>query len=264
VRALSLENEYERTRALLEKDLATDREFDDKKLLMDEAAAKLVVGEIRLDYTKVRAPFSGRVTLRHIDVGQYVQVNEALFDLADFDPLLVRVYMPERQVDRIEVGQRVRVFPDAKDDLSYAGRVRMIAPVVDTRSGTVKVTVELEGAPEELRIGSFVRVQITTDVHQDALVIPKLALIEDGGETYVFRAEADSVVKVRVETGYTDEEFAEVLVGLDDDQRVITVGQGGLKHGTRVRELGAETAESDADEEQSSEEEASDTDVARK
>ncbi len=82
-------------------------------------------------------------------------------------------------------------------------------------------------------------------MHEDALVIPKVALIEDGGESYVFRAEADSVIKVRVETGYTDTESAEVLVGLRDGDRVVTAGQGGLKHGTRVRDLNAEPDDSD-------------------
>ncbi len=237
VRAESLQRELERTQSLLAKDLASDRELDDKKLLAEEAKAKLMVGEIQLSHTKVKAPFDGRVTLRHVHVGEHVQVNQALFDLADFEPLLVRVFMPERQVERIAVGQPVEVFPDAEDDVSHPGRVRMIAPVVDTASGTVKVTVELQGAPRGLRLGSFVRARITTDVHKDALVVPKVALIEDGGESYVFRAEADSVLKVRVETGYTDTESAEILVGLREGDRVVTAGQGGLKHGTRVRDL---------------------------
>ena len=239
VRAASLQHQYERTKALLAKDLVSDRERDDQKLLAEEAQAKLLVGEIQLEHTRVKAPFDGRVTLRNIHVGEHVQVNQALFDIADFDPLLVRVFMPERQVERIAVGQSVDVFPDAGGELSYPGRVRMIAPIVDTASGTVKVTVELDGAPEGLRLGSFVRARITTDVHQDALVVPKVALIEDGGESYVFRADADSVVRVRIQTGYTDSESAEVLVGLREGDRVVTAGQGGLKHGTRVRDLNA-------------------------
>lgn len=262
VRAASTQREYERTMSLVEKDLASERELEDKKLLAEEARAKLMVGEIQLGHTKVAAPFSGRVTLRHVHVGEHVQVNQALFDIADFSPLLVRVFMPERQVARIAEGQPVRVFPDADDDKSYPGRVRMIAPVVDTRSGTVKVTVELDASPQDLRLGSFVRVRITTDVHEDALVIPKVALVEDGGESFVFRAEADSVLKVRVETGYTDTEFAEVLVGLRDGDRVVTAGQGGLKHGARVRDLNEQkTADADSTQSKTAE---GDNEVARK
>ncbi len=237
VRAASAQSEYERSQALFKQDLSSQREFDDRKLLAEEARAKLLVGQIRLAYTQVKAPFAGRVTLRHIHVGEHVQLNQALFDLADFDPLLVRVFMPEVQVERIRVGQTVRVVGDVQAGLACQGQVQMISPVVDTRSGTVKVTVELHAPPADLRLGSFVSVLITTDIHADALVIPKVALVEEGGESYVYRAEADSVIKVRVQTGYTDEQFAELLVGVTEGDSVVTVGHGGLKHGTRVRAL---------------------------
>jgi len=245
VRANSLEADFQRTKSLLEKELTSTREYEDKKLLMEEAQAKFHVGEIRLGYTQVRAPFAGRVTLRHVDVGQYVQVNQELFGMADFDPLLVRVYLPEREADRVSVGQKVTVISDTGAQARYAGRVRMVSPIVDTRTGTVKVTVEIN-EKTELRIGAFVRVQITTDVHENALVIPKLALIEEGGETYVYRADADSVLRVRVQTGYSDETVTEVLVGLSEGDRVVTVGQGGLQHGSRIRDLGATSVASDS------------------
>lgn len=245
VRALSLESDFNRTESLLKKELTSKREYEDQKLLMEEAQAKFRVGEIRLGYTQVRAPFAGRVTLRHVDVGQYLQLNQELFGLADFDPLLVRVYLPEKEANRVSVGQKVAVISDTDSERRYTARVRMVSPIVDTRSGTVKVTVEIR-EKTDLRIGAFVRVQITTDVHQGALVIPKLALIEEGGETYVYRSDADSVVKVRVQTGYSDETMTEVLVGLKDGDRVITVGQGGLQHGSRVRDLGATAVAADS------------------
>jgi membrane fusion protein (multidrug efflux system) len=245
VRAASLESDFERTQSLLQKGLNSQREYDDKKLLMEEAQAKFRVGEIRLDYTQVRAPFSGRITMRHVDTGQYLQLNQELFGIADFDPLLVRVYLPEREADRVSVGQKVAVIADTGEGLRYAGRVRMVSPIVDTRSGTVKVTVEINDKTD-LRIGAFVRVQITTDVHQGALVVPKVALLEEGGETFVYRAEADSVLKVRVQTGYSDAVMAEVLVGLNQGDRVVTVGHGGLQHGTRIRDLGAAAVAADS------------------
>lgn len=244
VKAQGQEREFERRAALHAKGLASDREFEDQKLLLETARAQLQVSEIVLGYCRVRAPFSGHLTRRLVNIGQNVAAGTPLFAIADFDPLLARVYMPEKQVERVRVGQSVRLVPDARPQDAYAGRVLRIAPVVDTRSGTVKVTVELLGTPDGLRPGAFVRAEITTDVHERALVIPKQALVGEGGESYVFRAAADSVAKVRVETGVADGGHVEIVHGLAAGDRVVTVGQGGLKHGTRIRALGSARADS--------------------
>jgi membrane fusion protein (multidrug efflux system) len=190
-----------------------------------------------LDYTRVKAPFAGRITRRMVNAGQNVALGTHLVSIADLDPLLARVHMPEKEVDRIRIGQTVRIVPDARPNETYAGRVTLVAPAVDLRTGTVKVTVALDGKPDRLRPGAFVRAQITTDIHPQALVIPKRALLSEGGEHFVFRAVADSVVRVRVETGYEDDRLTEVVVGLKSEDRVVTVGQGAIRHGTKVREI---------------------------
>jgi membrane fusion protein (multidrug efflux system) len=179
-----------------------------------------------------------------VNAGQNVAIGTHLVSIADLDPLLARVHMPEKEVERIRINQEVRIVPDARPTDAYAGRVSLIAPAVDLRTGTVKVTVALEGKPDRLRPGAFVRAQITTDTHAGALVIPKRALVSEGGETFVFRAVADSVVRVRIETGYSDDHMAEVIVGLGDGDRVVTVGQGAIRHGTKVRELVAARTDS--------------------
>jgi len=237
VRLESLERELERVAALHDKGLASDREFEDQKLQVEQTRAQLEVGKIAVEWATVRAPFAGRITARNVDIGQTVTVGTVLLSIADLDPLLARVYMPEKQVERVALGQDVRIVSDSRADESHAGRVDLIAPVVDPRSGTVKVTVALAGDPGRLRPGAFVRAMIKTDVHSGALVVPKQALQSEGGETYVYRAVADSVLKVRIETGYTDPQWTEVVSGLDVGDRVVTVGQGGLRHGTHVREL---------------------------
>jgi len=237
VRAESQRREFERIRSLHEKGLASDREFEESKLLMETAQAQLHVSDITLGYTRVRAPFAGRVTRRIVNAGQNVQVGTHLFSIADLQPLLARIHMPEKEVERIRIGQDVRIVPDARPDESFTGRVTLIAPAVDMRTGTIKVTVAIDKGQEQLRPGAFVRAQITTDVHPLAMVIPKRALVSEGGETFVFRAAADSVVRVRVETGYTDERMTEIVAGLSDADRVVTVGQGAIRHGTKVREL---------------------------
>jgi hypothetical protein len=82
-----------------------------------------------------------------------------------------------------------------------------------------------------------VRARITTDVHHDVVAIPKKALVPEAGATFVFVAEADTVRKTAVACGYSDEDFVEVSSGLDAGSQVVVVGQGGLRQGSRIRDL---------------------------
>ena len=80
------------------------------------------------------------------------------------------------------------------------------------------------------------------------MAVPKRSLVAEAGANFVFVAEADSVRKVEVDTGYADDEFIEIVRGVESGDRVVIVGQGGLRHGSRVRDLNApEEEEAEAD-----------------
>jgi membrane fusion protein (multidrug efflux system) len=136
----------------------------------------------------------------------------------------------------IKPGQEVVISPSTHPDQEMRGEVLRISPVVDIRTGTVKVTCQIPG-DSELRPGSFVRVRVQTDLHPNVLVIPKRALIPEGGENYVYMAVADSVIKTSIETGYSNGRYVEILEGLDLGDRVVTVGTGSLKMGTKIKAI---------------------------
>jgi multidrug efflux pump subunit AcrA (membrane-fusion protein) len=97
--------------------------------------------------TVIRAPFSARVTERFITQGQHLRPGDELFTVADYNPLVARIYLPESDVLELEEGREVRIALAANTKVSFAGRIRQIAPVVDTATGTVKVTVEAVQPP---------------------------------------------------------------------------------------------------------------------
>lgn len=239
VNAATARREYERMQAMWEKGHVAEREMADVRTQHEGAQAALELAKLALAHTKVTAPFAGLVTERHIDPGENAAPGTPLFTVADLHPLLARVYMPERQVARVAVGQEATVIPDAAPAEPLRGRVTMIAPRVDPRTGTVKVTVELDDSSPAARPGSFVRVEIVTDLRRDVLAMPKRALVSEAGESFVFRAQADSVVRVPVTTGYEDEEMIEVATGLAFGERVVRVGQGALKPGSKIAAIAA-------------------------
>jgi membrane fusion protein (multidrug efflux system) len=231
--------ELARIQNMAERGLATDRELEEAKQTAEVNAYEYDLAKVRLEDRIVRAPFDGQVTVRHVEVGQTVSLGQALVGVADISPLEVKLYLPEKVVGRLAIGQPVRIVSDVREDLALEGVVHRIAPVVDAATSTVKVTLRVEDPEDAVRVGSFVRARITTDVHEDAIAVPKRAIVAEAGASFVFVAEADSVRKVEVATGYTDDEFIEILSGVQTGEQVVTVGQGGLRDGSRVRDLNA-------------------------
>lgn len=241
-RVKGLQLELDRMGALHEQSLASDRDLESAETAFAQAEAQRKSFELELAYTTIRAPFAGRVTRRLIDVGQNVTIGSHLFTVVDSDPLVARIYLPERDVARLAPQQEVLIQSDANPEIEMSGSVSLIAPVVDTRTGTIKVTCQVDGESGQLRPGSFVRVKVETGVHERVASIPKRALVPEGADTYVFRAEADSVVKTPVQVGLTADDFVEILEGLEVGDRVVSVGHGALRTGTHVRDLAVPAA----------------------
>jgi RND family efflux transporter MFP subunit len=234
--------EFERLKAVHERSLISDKEFSDVTYQYELAKNQYDAALLRYEYTKIRAPFSGVITERTIDRGQNVSIGTKLFAIADTAPMLLRLHLPENEVASIKVGQKVFISPDSDPGAVLSGRIMLISPRVDERTGTVKVTIETEG---NAMPGSFVRVRIVTDTHDETLAVPRRGVISDAGETFVFLAEADTVRKVDVTIGFEDEDFAEILGGIELGDTVVVLGVGGLKTGAKI-EILKQTASMDS------------------
>jgi len=247
------EREYERLQSMHEGQLISDKEYSDAKYQYELSKNKFAAASVRFEYTKIRAPFGGVVTKRHIELGQNLNVASQVFELVDADPLLIRMYLPENEMADIRVGQKVSVEPDSDPGRSFFGEVVRIAPEVDDRTGTVKVTAETRGIAIP---GSFARIKIITDTRQGILTIPRRGLVSDAGDLYVFVTESDSVRKMPVQVGYQDEDHAEVLHGIDEGDSVVVVGVGGLRTGTKIKVLDPNMQDELTKQDKESEEEA--------
>lgn len=244
VKAETARLELARMEDMAERGLETERALEEARQNADVTRANHELARVRLGEHYVRAPFAGRVTVRHVELGQTIEAGAATVSVADVDPMQVRLFLPERVVRRLAVGQPVEVRCDVDEDAAFAAEVERIAPVVDAATSTVKVTLRVDDPAARDRTGSFVRARVTTDVHQQVTAVPRKALVSEAGATFLFVAEADSVRRVEVDTGYTDGEWIEIPSGVEAGQPVVVVGQGGLRHGSRIEEL--EEARSDA------------------
>ena len=180
--------EYERQQSLFEQQLISEQVFNEATYDLEQLELALNDARRELGYTEVRAPIAGTVTQRLVNLGDQITVNQHLFDIVDFDSIVARIYVPEKTLPRLRDGLTANLYSDAFGDEARRGEVERIAPLVDSRSGTVKVTVAIpRGA--DLLPGMYVSVELITAVHEDAVLVPKRALVYDDEQVFVFRVE---------------------------------------------------------------------------
>ena len=235
LRAANARNAYERALQLAAEELVSQEEFDRLGLERDVADQELEEARWRLEKKTVRAPFDGRITLCNARLGKHVSPGDDLFTITEFDSLIARVYLPEKDVFGLQEGRDVRISLKANEDVSFYGRIRLISPVVDTATGTVKLTIEASEPPAQVRPGSFVTIGIVRENHPTAIVVPRDAVIRELQEAYVFVV-ADGIAERRsVILGLEEGRRIEVVSGVLAGEKVVISGHGGLKDGTAIR-----------------------------
>lgn len=250
VKEANAETVYQRGRELSKDELISAEDLDERRLSFELARQEREEAEWRLAKTEIRAAISGRVSSREIQTGQHVRPGDALFQITDFDPLLARIYLPERDVLQLSAGRPVTLSLDAAPEVRFDGRIRQIAPVVDPATGTVKVTLEVRKAPHQVRPGSFVTARVVRERRPGVVLVPKDAVLRELQQSYVFVAAAEgetlSAVKRPVTLGLEEDGRVQALSGVEPGERLVVAGQGSLSDGDAIRTLddaaGAATA----------------------
>jgi RND family efflux transporter MFP subunit len=238
-----LESRYDRLTKMKEQELVSTEEYE--KVVNDLAAAKAAEGMARLNlsYTRVVAPFTGRVVTRRVDEGQTVNTGTSLFVLSDFNPLLARVHVPSKEFNKLKPDQPVDLVLES-NGTRLRGRIKLVSPTIDASSGTIKVTVEINQYPAGVRPGDFAQVKIVTEQRTGSTLVPKIALVNDRGEQVLYVSQADTTAERRVvEVGFQDDTNAEITQGLAVGERVVVKGQRSLKHGSAIKVLEGEAVQ---------------------
>ncbi len=258
--------EYQRQQNLFAQELVSEQVMNDATYEVEQLKLALTDARRNLGYTEVKAPISGTITGRHVNLGDHITVNQHLFDLVDFNTIVARVYVPEKELVRLRTGQAARLFSASIGGEPRKGEVTRVAPIVDPQSGTVKVTV---GIPAHLGLlpGMYVEVELVTDTRQDVLLVPKRAVIYDQNQAFLYRVKDDlTAERLRIEVLLEDREHLMPATGDDSPANlrpgdsIVIAGQAGLKDGIKVRLAGqakdAETSSGEASSDEGSSDEA--------
>lgn len=227
------ESTLKRYQNLYEKKSVSPQEFDEVKARQQaalahrdmakagqaQAHAALAQARASLEYTRIRAPFDGIVTVRKADPGTLASPGMTIFTVEDLHRYRLEASVNENDLHYVRIGQQVSVAIDALDNVELKGKVAQIAPAADAASRTFLVKIELP-PNARLRSGLFGRVQFLRGTRQ-ALLIPRSAIVERGQLQGVFVLDRDRVASLRYITlGKPSGSSVEVLAGLQDGERV--------------------------------------------
>jgi membrane fusion protein, multidrug efflux system len=236
-----LENNFQRAQKLIGQQMVSAADVDQIRYDLENARAQYRLATLELSYTTVVAPISGVIASRSIKTGNFVQINTPIFRIVDNSRLEATLNVPERELATLRAGQPVTLVADALPGKSFTGTVDRIAPVVDAGSGTFRVVSGFGDAAIGLQPGMFGRIRIDYDQRADALVVPRLALLDDG-DPAVFRVRDGKVARVPVKLGYAEGPWVEIRDGLAVGDKVVTAGKVALRDGTAVQVIGEKPA----------------------
>jgi cobalt-zinc-cadmium efflux system membrane fusion protein len=170
------------------------------------------------------SPIAGVVVERNATIGATVGTDANLFKIIDISSVWIDANVFEKDLERVRLGQEVKVAVTAFPGVSFSGRVILVSSVVDPETRSVKVRTEVPNPGGRLKPDMFANVQIITDLHRTAISIPQSAVLNDGGKTVVFVSEGSGFKKRQVTTGIQNNDRVEIIDGLAAGDKVVVKG----------------------------------------
>ncbi|MDA0322786.1 MAG: efflux RND transporter periplasmic adaptor subunit [Verrucomicrobia bacterium] len=188
--------------------------------------------EDRLDKTTIRAPFDGVIVRKHAEVGEWVNQGGAIVDILELTTVHVLLDLPEQYAAQIDPD--ALVIARATGGVALDGKIVAIIPDADPESHTLPVKVEIENRDQRLHAGMFVRATVKLKGRENALLVPKDALVSRGPLNVAFVVQDGSVQEITVERGVEDGALVAVKGRLSAGQQVVIRGNERLRSGQPV------------------------------
>ncbi len=226
--------EYQRDLKLYKKKFVSKEELDKLKANLDSAMAEVNLQNAQLKQYLLTAPFSGKLGLRKVSLGDYVNPGEDLVSLQSVNPMLVDFSVPQVYQGEIQVGDQVTITSDALPK-AYSGKISAIDSIVDPNSRMIGIQASVPNNDHILVPGTFVEVKIKIKHAYPVIVIPTTALVYSTSGNYVYRMINHKAVKTNITLGKMLKNNQIIVIqGLHDGDVVIIGGQVKLFDGSPV------------------------------
>ncbi len=227
------EETSERQQQLFERGGATQEDYDNTLMQLNNLRAEHATVRVQIDRTEVRAPFDGIVGLTYISEGAYVTPSTRIASLQNTDSDRVDFTIPERYSANVRMGSQINFEVQGVDSL-FTGEVIATEPQIDPRTRTVQVRAVAENTNRLLNPGAFANVELVLSAFDEALVVPSVALVPDNGSFKVLVYQDGKVRESFVETGIRLRDRIQILSGIAPGDTVLVNGLMQLSEGSDV------------------------------
>jgi RND family efflux transporter MFP subunit len=249
--------QFQRQKELYQKDLISSTEFDNARATFESSKAQfqsskasLTESRENLNNTEVTSPVYGVVLSRNISEGDVASTGQTAFEVANLVGLQARVFLPLEEWRQVEIGHKVNFRVSNQPDVSGKGRVTQISPRLNANTGLGEVVISLTESGQSIYQGVLVESIINVATHQNAVVIPRAALVENVQtiiepesnsiqlkRSYsVFIVKSDSMaMQQEITLGIEQGDQIEVTEGIQAGDEIVITGQNNLSDSTKVR-----------------------------
>lgn len=225
--------EYEAASRLGERGFQAETRVAEARATLESARYQLKRAEVALSQSDLFAPFSGVLEAQHVELGSFVDVGELVLTIVDLDPIVVVTDVPEASISRLAVGDAAEIR--IVDDNAHTGRVRFVARRANEQTRTFRVEIAVANPASAIPAGISTEVSIASSTVEAHRVSPGVLVLADNGVLGVKSVDDDARVRFHPAEIVRAEADAVWLGGLPERLELITVGQGFVSPGQRVR-----------------------------
>jgi membrane fusion protein (multidrug efflux system) len=235
---------YGRTEELAKQGVVSRVEYD--RATSEQKSTEARVGEIKATIARktIRAPFSGILGIRQVNLGQYLAAGQAIVPLQSLNPIYVNFGVPQQHTPQVKMGRRLRINSDDLPGVEFSGRVTAVDSVVNETTRNIQVQATLPNPGNKLRPGMFVRVDLALGADRQVIALPASAInyAPYGDSVFIvtdlkdpkgkpYRGVRQQFVKVEGSRG----DQVAVVSGVNPGEEIVTSGVFKLRNGAAVQ-----------------------------
>ncbi|MFQ3249458.1 efflux RND transporter periplasmic adaptor subunit [Glaciecola sp.] len=232
-----IEKELAKINKVYNQKLVSDDTYDKITAQYESAKATLALAKLDLKEATIVAPISGYIAERNAKVGNLTESfqRERMFYIVQQKELYGIVHLPEKELSKVHKNQKARLTVTALNDAEINAFVERVSPVIDSKTGTFKVTLRVPNDDGKLMAGMFTQVSLNYNTHDNATLLPRKAMLAMDDKVNVFVVDEKGIAKkIAIKTGYQEGNFVEVLDGLLGNETVVITGHQNLKDNATV------------------------------